>query len=248
MLSRNIAYVRVGAPGRIGRRTGPRAARSTRPTSRRGSSPGRTPRGRPRRDIGTTSACRTARNATTAATCSRCAMSPTAAAMSGRSTPTTASRSRRCCRVEYGGGVRPLRLSERSQPAQPARRSHGHAGRSMRGSRRQRRAGRSRQAPRSSCRLAIPASGCRRSARSHRSTRAAAFNAEQTTHADVDRRTRLRRVDVVGARVPPARRRSARDGLRRGDPRPARREGWTLRRRQRGRRRRDAAARWRSAR
>jgi len=68
MLSRNIAYVRVGAPvgtDGIGRREEP----STRRTFRRGSSPGRTPADRSRQVTITTSVCPTARSVMTAETC-----------------------------------------------------------------------------------------------------------------------------------------------------------------------------------
>ena len=70
--ARSIAYVSRWARRSASRPTGRCAARSRRPTSRRGSSPARTRRARPP-GTGTTSACRTARSATTAAIPRRCA-------------------------------------------------------------------------------------------------------------------------------------------------------------------------------
>ena len=194
--------------------TGPRAPRSRRATSRRGSSPASTRRARPP-GIATTSASPTARSATTAATSPRCATSPTAAGTPARSTGSTRFRSRRSLTLTYGGRYARYDYLEDRSLFSPRVALTRRAGASTSASARCSRAARSRRAPRSSCRAWTAASGCRRSGRSRRWSSGSPLEAERTNHVEFEVERDIAAATRVAARVPPARGESAGHAVRR---------------------------------
>ena len=173
-LSRSIAYLRARRAGRPdGRLDGARRARR-RATSRRGSSPARTRRVAPARhryDIGLSYSTQRYDGGNVLALRDVTDGSRNAGTVYGFDTFTITPM---LTRRPTAAATRRYDYLRGSQPAQPARGAHARRRPITSASARRRRAARSRLAPRSSCRLATPASGCRRSGRSRRSTRAPA--------------------------------------------------------------------------